>query len=136
MSTLHPPMRRLRPLLLINVATKSTVTTSINKRLCQNTNDETTIQSTRTGIGRRHLAFAVANCVLNRRFAAVTVGSCGNCWKLRRVASEAHNMTENALSILLLFFPYNSNKPRSQTESCLFSSMVPNLRAQQKMMQS
>ena len=44
-----------------------------------------------------------------------------DCWKLWRVVDEARNMTENALSILL-FFPYNSNKPRSQTESCLFSS--------------
>ena len=26
-----------------------------------------------------------------------------NCWKLRRVADEAHNMTENALSILIIF---------------------------------
>ena len=31
-------------------------------------------------------------------------------------------MTENALSILIVIFsvPYNSNKPRSQRESCLF----------------
>ena len=32
-------------------------------------------------------------------------------------------MTKNALSILLLFFPHNSNKPRSQRESCLFSTL-------------
>ena len=36
----------------------------------------------KVGFGRCHLAFAVANCVLNRRFAAVTVGGCGDCWKL------------------------------------------------------
>ena len=78
--------------------------TSINKHLCQHTDHESTIQSTRAGIGRRHLAFAVANCVLNRRFAAVIVGSCGDCRKLRRVADEARNMMENALSILIVIF--------------------------------
>ena len=62
------------------------------------------IQSTTTRIGRRHLAFAVANCVLNRRFAAVTVGSNGDCGKLRRIAGEAHNVTKNALSILIVLF--------------------------------
>ena len=34
---------------------------------------------------------------------ASTVGSYSNCWKLRRVAGEACNMTENALSILIIF---------------------------------
>ena len=34
----------------------------------------------------------------------MTVGSCGNCWKLRRVAGKACNMTENALSILIVIF--------------------------------
>ena len=29
---------------------------------------------------------------------------CSSCWKLRRVAGEAHNMTENALSILIVIF--------------------------------
>ena len=53
---------------------------------------------------KRHLAFAVANCVFNLRFAAVPVGSCGDSWKLRRVAGEASNMTENALSILIVIF--------------------------------
>ena len=82
----------------------STVTTSINKRLCQHTvytADESAIQSTMVWLGRmgRHLAFAVANGVLNRRFSAATVGCCGDGWELRRVAGEARNMTENALSI-------------------------------------
>ena len=27
-----------------------------------------------------------------------------NCWKLRRVAGEARNMTENAISILIVIF--------------------------------
>ena len=78
------------------------VTTSINKRLCQHTvdaDDESAIQSTMVWLGRCHLAFAVANGVLNRRFSAATVGCCGDGWKLRRVAGEARNMTENALSI-------------------------------------
>ena len=34
----------------------------------------------------------------------MTVGSCGDCWKLRRVAGEAHNMKENALCILIVIF--------------------------------
>ena len=79
-------------------------TTSINKRLCQHTVNESIIQSTRAGLERRHLAFAVANCVLNRRFAVATVGSCGDCLKLRRVAGKACNMTENALSIVIVIF--------------------------------
>ena len=53
---------------------------------------------------RRHLAFAVANCALNPRFAAVTVGSCGNSWKLQRQLEAATDMTENALSILIVIF--------------------------------
>ena len=32
-------------------------------------------------------------------------------------------MTENALSILIIF-PHNSNKPRPRTESCVFSDLV------------
>ena len=46
--------------------TNSMVATSINKQYSQ-----------QGRAGRRHLAFAVANCVLNRRFAAATIGSCG-----------------------------------------------------------
>ena len=76
------------------------------------------------GIGRHHPAFAVANCVLNWRFAAVTVGNCGDCWKLRRAAGKARNMMENALSILIVIFPYNFNKLRAQTENCVFSGLA------------
>ena len=32
----------------------------------------------------------------------MTVESCGDSWKLRRVAGEASNMAENALSILIV----------------------------------
>ena len=48
----------------------------------------------------------------------------GICWRLRQLpvavfrAGEARNMTENRLSILIVIFPYNSNKLRPQTESC------------------
>ena len=35
---------------------------------------------------------------------AATVGSYSNCWKLRRVAGEARNMMENALSISIVIF--------------------------------
>ena len=48
----------------------------------------------------------------------------GNCWRLQWVPGEAHNMMEYALSILIVIFPYNSNKPRPQTESCVFSDVV------------
>ena len=75
-----------------NHPANATVATSINKRLCQHTVDESTIQSsesTRAGLERRHLAFAVANCVLNQRFAAATVGSCGDSWKLQRQMEAA-----------------------------------------------
>ena len=81
----------------LNVAT--TVATSINKRLCQHADDKSLLESTMVRLERRHLAFAVANCVFNLMFAAVTIGSCGDSWKLRWVAGEASNMTENALSI-------------------------------------
>ena len=52
-------------------------------------------------LARHHLEFSVANCALNPRFAAVTVGTCGDS-KLRRVAGEASNITENTLSILIV----------------------------------
>ena len=32
-------------------------------------------------------------------------------------------MTQNALSSLIVIFPYNSNKQRPQTESCVFSDV-------------
>ena len=109
----NPPMRWSQPL-LINV--------------CQHTVDESTIQSTRAGLGRHHLAFAVANCLWNQRFATATVGSCGDCWKLWRLLEATTSCQwgpqyDRKCSLFyLLFFLYNSKKPRSQTESCLFSS--------------
>ena len=51
-----------------------------------------------------------------------TAEACGNCWKLWQVAGEARNMMENALFILIVIFMYN--KPRPQTDSCVFSSLV------------
>ena len=57
------------------------VATSI-KRLCQHADDKLAIESTMLWLGRRPIAFAVANCVLNLRFAAAlldaaaTAGSC------------------------------------------------------------
>ena len=67
------------------VATSITinVTTSINKHLCQHADDKSLIESTMVWLERHHLAFAVANCVFNLRFAAAlldaaaTAGSCG-----------------------------------------------------------
>ena len=50
------------------------------------------------GLGRRHLAFAVANFVLNLMFAAAAPGSCGG------LPVRAGDMTENALFILIVIF--------------------------------
>ena len=86
-SQVEPPMPRSRPL-FINV----------------HVNIQSTIQSTRAGLERCHLAFAVANCLLNWRFARAAVGSCGDCWKLLWVAGKACNMTENARCILIVLF--------------------------------
>ena len=67
-------------IITINVAT--TVGTSINKSLCQHADDKSPIESTMVWLGRSHLSFAAANCVLNLRFAmallddAATAGSC------------------------------------------------------------
>ena len=33
-----------------------------------------------------------------------TAGGCSDCWKLRRVGGEVHNMTENVLSNLIVIF--------------------------------
>ena len=46
------------------------VATSINKRLCQHADNKSLIESTMVWLERHHLAFAVANCVFNLRFAA------------------------------------------------------------------
>ena len=48
-----------------------------------------------------------------------TAGGCCDCQKLRWVAGEARNMTENALYILIVIFPNNSNESRPQTEGCV-----------------
>ena len=68
----------------INVVTSTiNVATSINKHLCQHAEDKSLIESTMVWHERRHLAFAVANCAFNLRFAAAlldtaaTAGSCG-----------------------------------------------------------
>ena len=53
-----------------------------------------------------------------------TAGGCGDCWKPLRVGG---NMMENALSILIVIFPHNSNKLRPQTESSSFSDLGPGL---------
>ena len=105
--------------LLINVGANSTVATSINKRLCQNRVDDSTIQPTRAGLGRHCLAFAVANCLLNLRFATATVGSCCDGLPARPAI-----WWEMIFLFELLFFPHNSNKLRSQTESCYFPAQL------------
>ena len=52
------------------------------------------------------------------------VGGCGDCWNPWWVASDARDMMENALSILIVIFLQNCNKPRPQKESCLFSDLA------------
>ena len=67
----------------INIAT--TVATSINKRLCQHADDKSKIESTMVRLGRHHRAFAVANSVLNLRFATALLDAAamaGSCDKL------------------------------------------------------
>ena len=56
--------------------------------------------------------------------ALATAGGCSDCWKPWRVAGDACNMTENALSILIVIFLHNSNKPKRRTESNLFSDLA------------
>ena len=57
------------------------------KCLYQHTDDESPIQSTKAWLGRRHLAFAVANCVLNLLFAAALLDAASmaeaatGCWR-------------------------------------------------------
>ena len=69
----------------INVATM--VVSSINKHLCQHADDKSLIEPAMVWLKRRHLAFAVANCVFNLRFAAalldaaVTAGTAEDCWR-------------------------------------------------------
>ena len=68
--------------------------TSINKRLSTYRRIDYTVN--KGGAWKTPFAFAVADCVLNQV-------CCGDYWKLRWVAGEACNMTENALSILIIF---------------------------------
>ena len=50
-----------------------------------------------------------------------TAGSCGDCWNLRRVAGEARNMTENALSILIVIFSLQLQQTEtSDRKLCFF----------------
>ena len=55
-----------------------------------------------------------------------TAEGCGDCWKPRKVAGNAPgpHATENAIFIFIIF-SHNSNKPRPQTESGLFSDLAP-----------
>ena len=77
----------------------ATVVTSINL-----INVYVNKQTTNQQASKTPSCICSCNCALNPRFAAVTVGSCGDSWKLRRVAGQASNMTENALSILIAIF--------------------------------
>ena len=53
--------------------------------------------------------------------AVVTVGSCGDCWKLRRVFGKALTMTENVLSILIVIFSVQLQQTEtSDRKLCIF----------------
>ena len=79
----------------------TTIATSVNKHLCQHTVDESTIQSTRAGFGRCYLAFAVANCVLNREVCY------SDCWKLRRLLEAATGCRRGPQFDRKCFFYFN-----------------------------
>ena len=85
------PTGQLRPL-LINV--------------CQHTDDKSTIQSTRAGIGKQKTCICSCQLCIKLDFC------CGDYWKLQQLASKAPNMMENALSILIVIF----SKQLQQTE--------------------
>ena len=74
------------------------------------------VESTRTGIGRHHLAFADDNCVLNRRFAAVTVGSCDGL----PARPTGHNMMANALSLLIVIVLNTTPKNRELRQKAVY----------------
>ena len=58
-----------------------------------------------------------------------------NCWRLRRLLEATAGCRRcpqydgNAFSILIVIFPHNSNKPRPQTESCIFSDLALNCKS-------
>ena len=101
----------------------SMVTTSINKHLCQhtvNTDDNSAIQSTMVWLGRRHLAFAVANGVLNRRFSVATVGRCGDGWKLRCCCRRGPQYDGKCPFYLNCYFLRTSPKNRDLREKAVY----------------
>ena len=71
-----------------------------------------------------------------------TVGRCGDGWKLRWIAGEACNMTENALSILIIIFSvqlqqtkiserklfiFHHGRPRALLFGFIIKPYLPNL---------
>ena len=72
--------------------------------------------------------FPVCHSALGNECGGVARGY-GNCWRLWQIAGNASIMKEDALSILIYIFPHNSNKPRPQTESYIFSDLgsLPNM---------
>ena len=84
------PTRRSRSL-LINVPANATFVTSINLiNVCQHTMNP--------------WAWKTPSCICSCKLCFKSEVCCGCSWKLRRVAGEAGNMTENALSILIVIF--------------------------------
>ena len=94
--------RQSQPL-LIKVGAKSTrhhdgCNIYYNKRLCPHADN----------IVNNGVAWKMPSCMCQlckkSEVCCGTVGRCGDGWKLRRIAGEARNMTENALSILIVIF--------------------------------
>ena len=55
---------------------------------------------------------------------SLEVGGCGDCWKPQRVASNVHDMTENA-SILIVFFPTQLQQTEtSDKKLAIFQSVI------------
>ena len=73
------------------------VATSINKRLSTHSrriND--TVNNGR--------AYKMPSCICSCQLCIKSEVCFSDCWRLQRVAGETHNMTENALSILIVIF--------------------------------
>ena len=88
------------------------------------------MQSLQTGSGHSETTskFVTRHLQMNARELPEVTGTAGgssNCWKLQQVAGDAANMMKNAVSILIVIFLHNSNTPRPQTKSCLFSDLAP-----------
>ena len=104
----NPPMQWSRPLLI---------------NICQHTVDESTIVNK----GR---AWKMPSCICSCQLCIKWEVCCSDSWKLWLVDGEAHNMTENALSILIIFSVRLQQTKISQRKPFLFQhSRLPRKRS-------